>query len=88
VTPEGATLPELIDRLTLHRLTGVLGRLREGWALPASERRLRGAPLPALALTAGAAGAFSAVRGKSPVACGKSSAGMSAPPLMRWQSRQ
>lgn len=69
------------------RLSHQLERFRLGWALPASLRCLRGAPLPGFARLAGAAGAFS-VRGKIPVACGKSSAGMSAPPFNRWQSRQ
>lgn len=58
-------------------------RFRLGWALPASERRLRGAPLPGFCLVTGAAGVGSGVREKSPVACGKSSAGMSAPPFNR-----
>ena len=61
-----------------------LERFRDGWALPASLRFFLGAPGEARTLTAGAAVAGSALpRGKSPVACGKSSAGMSAPPLMR-----
>ena len=58
------------------------GTLREGCALPASDRVLRGAPLLARVLAAGALGG-SDVREKSPVACGKSSAGISAPPLRR-----
>ena len=58
-----------------------------GRALPESDRTLRLAPLPGFALTAGAAGAL-VPREKSPAACGKRSGGMSAPPLMRWQSRQ
>ncbi len=65
-----------------------LERLREGWARPASERFFLGEPGDALTLTAGAAGAGSVVREKIPVACGKSSAGMSAPPLQRWHARQ
>jgi hypothetical protein len=72
-----------------HCLAGAVERLRDGWAFPASERTFLGAPLPGFCLVTGAAGEAPALlRGKSPVACGKSSAGMSAPPLMRWQSRQ
>ena len=61
---------------------------REGLAMPASERRLRRDPLAAFALVAGAVGTGSGSRGKSPVACGKSADGMSAPPLSFWHCRQ
>ncbi len=88
----GVILPRLarcfvLEPIKVFHLVALV-RLRDGWARPASLRFFRGDPGDALTLTAGAAGAFSGVRGKSPVSCGKSSAGMSAPPLMRWQSRQ
>ena len=61
--------------------------MRDGWARPASLRFFRGEPGDALTRLAGALTACG-VRGKSPVACGKSSGGMSAPSFKRWQSRQ
>lgn len=59
----------------------------DGCAFPASLRFFRGEPGDALTLFAGALTACDA-REKSPVACGKSSAGMSAPPFNCWHVRQ
>jgi hypothetical protein len=81
----------------LHAASLALEPLREGLAMPASDRTLRGAPLPGFVLVAGArlasltatVGAFPLVaRGKTPVACGKSADGKSAPPLSAWHWRQ
>ena len=52
---------------------------------PASERFLRLVPLVALVRVAGA---LCDARGKSPISCGKSASGMSAPLFTRWHARQ
>ena len=62
----------------LHAAPLALGPLREGLVMPASDRTFRGDPLPGFVRVTGA-GEVS--RGKTPVACGKSSDGKSAPPL-------
>ena len=85
VLPAGDNLPAAgaID----HEHGSVAVECLRGLLIPASERRLRLAPL--LARVRLELGAFTgSVRGKIPVACGKSAAGMSAPPLQRWHARQ
>jgi hypothetical protein len=68
-----------------ERSAGAVQAWRRGFVIPASERTLRVDPLPGFCLFAGAAGE---PRGKTPVACGKRSGGMSAPPLILWHCRQ